>query len=129
ANTDADSVVEPDWLVHQLDHAESGAHVVAGTVSPDVDGATLRRWRAEHDAGDGHPHVHGANLGIRGDALVSLGGWPAFATGEDVELVARASAAGFAVVRTGRHPVRTSARRVGRAPKGFSSYLAALDER
>jgi hypothetical protein len=71
--------------------------------------------------------VHGANLGIRGDAYLALGGWPALPTGEDTELARRASSAGhLRIARTAAIPVVTSTRRAGRAPQGFSGYLRDL---
>jgi cellulose synthase/poly-beta-1,6-N-acetylglucosamine synthase-like glycosyltransferase len=128
ANTDADSCVPADWLVEMVRAAERGSELVVGTVRPDdnLPPDTYASWSAQHEFADGHPHVHGANLGIRADRLTSLGGWAELATGEDVDLVARAVAAGAIVCRTGAIPVRTSARAVGRAPEGFSSYLRAL---
>jgi cellulose synthase/poly-beta-1,6-N-acetylglucosamine synthase-like glycosyltransferase len=129
ANTDADSCVPPNWLATMVRAADCGSEVVAGTVLPNRAGlppATYATWVARHDAAEGHRHVHGANLGIRADRLVALGGWAELATGEDVDLVARAVAAGAVVRRTGTIPVRTSARPVGRTPEGFSSYLRAL---
>ena len=71
--------------------------------------------------------MHGANLGIRGDAYLALGGWPALPTGEDAELVRRATAAGHVrIARSAAIPVVTSTRRAGRAPQGFSGYLRDL---
>ena len=122
ATTDADTVVPPDWVARQL---ALDADLVLGTAVPD-DCPMLPAWAARHVLADGHRHVHGANLGIRGDAYLRVGGWPALRTGEDVELVRRAAAAGLTVARTAAIPVRTSARTVGRAPHGFASYLAAL---
>ena len=128
ANTDADSAVPPDWLVEMVRLAEAGVDLVLGTVQPtdELPPALLARWLAQHDAADGHEHVHGANLGIRAGRFVELGGWADLATGEDVDLVARAVVAGAMIVRTGAVPVRTSARMVGRTPHGFWSYLCAL---
>ncbi len=128
ANTDADSEVPPDWLTHMLAHAERGADLVLGTVLPgdELSQHARQAWLDEHDLRDGHRHVHGANLGIRASSLAALGGWSPLITGEDVELVARATAAGCALARTGSIPVRSSARVYGRAPEGFSSYLRGL---
>lgn len=134
AATDADSVVPPDWMTGMVDSAESGTDLVIGTVlpGPGLPHEVERRWRAAHVARDGHPHVHGANLGVRADVYRAAGGWPAIATGEDQLLVERALAVGARAVRTCSRPVRTSTRYTGRAPRGFSSYLrglaAALDE-
>jgi len=128
ANTDADSTVPPDWLVEMVRLADTGADLVLGTVQPtdELPPALRARWLAQHDPADGHRHVHGANLGVRAGRLVELGGWAELATGEDVDLVARAVVARAAVARTGAIPVRTSARMSGRTPHGFWSYLCAL---
>ncbi|MEP6599913.1 MAG: glycosyltransferase [Actinomycetota bacterium] len=130
ANTDADSVVPVDWLSGMVRAARAGAHVVLGTALPAphvLSRAAERAWQARHDLRDGHPHVHGANLGIRADAYLALGGWTAVASGEDAALARRASeTAHLRVLRTAAIPVRTSARTVGRAPHGFAAYLRDL---
>ncbi|MEO6886710.1 MAG: glycosyltransferase [Jatrophihabitantaceae bacterium] len=129
ANTDADSCVPADWLTTHVDQAQRGADLVLGTVLPDVglSAAVERAWHDNHRLHEDHPHVHGANLGIKADAYLALGGWPSLATGEDVELAARAESAGrLHIVRTARIPVRTSVRLTGRAPRGFATYLREL---
>jgi hypothetical protein len=128
AHTDADSQVPSHWLAHMVDAAEGGADLVLGTVTPSLElpRPTRRAWQDLHSTLDGHSHIHGANLGIRATTLQLLGGWQPLATGEDVDLVARALAAGVHLRRDGAIPVHTSARLVGRAPQGFSSYLRAL---
>lgn len=128
ANTDADSTVPPDWLVTMVALADAGADVVLGTVVPDdaLSESVRSRWRARHDLGENHRHVHGANFGIRASTYRDLGGWTAVATGEDVALAARADVRGVQVRRTARIPVVTSSRQAGRAPAGFATYLAAL---
>jgi len=129
ASTDADSRVPARWLSGMLAEARAGAHLVLGTVvpGPGLGPAGQRDWAGRHELRDGHPHVHGANLGIRGDAYLALGGWPALPTGEDAELARRAQAAGHVrIARTAAIPVLTSTRRAGRAPQGFSGYLREL---
>lgn len=129
ANTDADSVVPRDWLVEMLHRAERGAALVLGTVlpCPDLAPALDTAWRARHVLREDHPHVHGANFGIRADVYTRLGGWPDLAAGEDVVLAERAAAAGhLRIARTSTIPVLTSTRLCGRAPRGFSSYLRGL---
>lgn len=128
ATTDADSRVPQDWLVRQLALAAEGADLVLGTV--DVDDWTHHpphvesQWRAAYQSGDGHPHVHGANAGVRAEAYLQAGGFAALESGEDVGLVA---ALGHRrVVRTGGIPVLTSARRAARAPRGFGDHLMGL---
>ena len=128
ATTDADSVVPPGWLAHQLVLADAGADLVLGTVDvrdwsqhpPHVE----RRWRASYEARDGHRHVHGANAGARADAYLQVGGFAAVDRDEDVALATALTHR--RVVRTGREPVVTSARTRGRAPEGFAGYLGRL---
>lgn len=129
ANTDADSTVPPDWLTAQVAEACRGAHLVLGTVLPEAGLAAVTEsaWFDGHRLREGHPHVHGANLGIRADVYTALGGWSGLSTGEDVALAARAASAGqLQIVRTARIPVRTSSRLTGRAPRGFAGYLREL---
>ena len=129
ASTDADCEVPPTWLTWMATEARLGAHLVLGTALPGPDlGPQLRaEWLSRHHLRDGHPHIHGANFGIRGDAYVGLGGWRPLATGEDVDLARRAQMTGhLRITRTASIPVVTSARPDGRAPRGFSSYLRAL---
>jgi cellulose synthase/poly-beta-1,6-N-acetylglucosamine synthase-like glycosyltransferase len=129
ATTDADSLVPEAWLVRMLERADAGADLVLGTVRPvgALSPAIATAYEAAYRDIDGHPHVHGANLGVRADALSRLGGWPPLATGEDQALVAAAVAAGdMTVCRTAALPVATSTRLLARAPQGFSSHLRGL---
>ena len=100
ATTDADTVVPPDWLRRQLHYANAGWDVVLGTVTvTDWDGhpphvpvvvrGTLRLRPGPH-----HPHVHGANLGIRASAYLAAGGFRPLQTAEDHALLAAATRAG-----------------------------------
>ncbi len=131
ANTDADTIVPEDWLVAQLAMARAGAEVVAGivTLAPHEAGPLLVcRFRETYRLNpDGtHPHVHGANLGLRGDVYTAAGGWGSVANGEDHDLLARLDRA--RVVRTTAIRVETSARRIGRAPGGFANNLRRHSE-
>jgi glycosyltransferase involved in cell wall biosynthesis len=128
ATTDADSRVPPDWLVRQVALADRGADVVLGTVAVDDwsehPPQVASRWRAGYSHRDGHGHVHGANVGLRADAYLEVGGFATLERDEDVALVA--ALAHRPVVRTGAIPVLTSARRGGRASGGFADHLAGL---
>jgi hypothetical protein len=131
ASTDADSRVPAHWLPSMLDYAEHDADVVLGTVRPtaDLPPHVASAWYAEHRLGDGHPHVHGANLGVRASTYLAAGGWPPLRTGEDIALVSQAmGVAGVRVERTDDLAVVTSTRLVARAPSGFSSYLRGLTQ-
>ena len=145
ACTDADSVVPTRWLAHQWSAARSGVELLLGTVRPAVrrpgdgppsagpdrlgrlerlDPVHYARWAAGYVSRFGHPHVHGANLGIRGDAYRECGGFPPLPAHEDVALAEAVRARGLRVVSSAAHPVDTSARTEGRAPSGFAAFLA-----
>lgn len=126
ASTDADSAVPPHWLTHQVALAEAGADLVIGTVRPDFDDlspAQQAAWVATHPVGHANGHVHGANLGIRGDLYLAAGGFPSVAEHEDVDLVARARGAGARVVASDEGRVLTSGRTTGRTPGGYARHL------
>ena len=133
ASTDADCVVDDDWLAAQLRHASEGSDATAGIVR--LEATAPARLRAEFTAtyavsGDTHHHVHAANLGVRAGAYLAVGGWsPHAVVGEDHNLWRRLRTAGHAT----RHPVdvvvTTSARTHSRVIGGFASALARLDER
>jgi len=132
ACTDADSIVPADWLVAQLGYARSGAEMVLGTVVPDPDelaAGLLAAWRLRHTIDDGHPHVHGANMGIRGDMYLTAGGFQDVPTHEDVLLSAAVRSAGGLILSVGASPVITSGRTDGRAPGGMAQYLREIGSR
>ena len=128
AGTDADCEVPGDWLAEMLALADDGADVVLGTVRPvgDLGPGVEQAWYDAHHLDDGHGHIHGANLGIRASTYLRLGGWRDLAAHEDVDLVARAVAAGVPIARSGAAPVSASARLIGRAPDGFAAFLQSL---
>ena len=130
ATTDADTVVDPDWLLRQTG---AGTDMVLGVVriatSRDFPAAAARRYLAAYRSKTGpnsHRHVHGANMGFRADSYWQVGGFAALASGEDVELVARFESAGLQIARDAQLSVLTSRRRVGRAPGGFAAHLRSL---
>ncbi|MBO0692641.1 MAG: glycosyltransferase [Acidimicrobiaceae bacterium] len=128
ATTDADSLVPPCWLTHQLAQRDRGIDAWAGTVVvhdwPDRPAelpAFFQAGYARHPTG----HVHGASLGCRADVYLRAGGFPGIETGEDHGLWRRLGAVGARRMHDANCPVRTSGRRQGRAPHGFA---AAIDE-
>lgn len=134
ATTDADTLVPVHWLTRQISYADAGWDAVLGTVTvsdwsghpghiPEVFAA-----RYAHQMGS-HPHVHGANLGVRASAYLSAGGFQSVGTGEDHALVAALEAAGRPILRSTDMAVETSARRQARAPHGFGHLLATLARR
>lgn len=134
ANTDADCVVPDIWVIEQLLLANKSAEAVAGTVEVDSfeehGPEVLERFRASYVIGsDGsHSHIHGANLGIRGDVYRNSGGWRELATAEDHDLWHRLRDLGVRRVSVDHTRVITSGRRTGRAPHGFAEALAAHNE-
>jgi glycosyltransferase involved in cell wall biosynthesis len=132
ANTDADSTVPAAWITGQLRSAAGGVHAVAGVVrlarGSERTRALQRAFTAtyRHDPAGTHGHVHGANLGIRADAYLAAGGWSDMVIGEDHDLWRRVRRNHVGLCTTASY-VRTSARRIGRAPYGFAADLAALD--
>ncbi|MEO5981118.1 MAG: glycosyltransferase [Pedococcus sp.] len=127
ASTDADSVVPPHWLEAQADLADSGRDLVLGTVEPvGVDAHLLGRWARRHRLRDGHPHVHGANLGVRASRYVEVGGFPGVGLHEDVLLAAAVKATGASWVATDATRVQTAGRLDGRVSGGFATYLREL---
>ena len=131
ATTDADSVVPPHWLVMQLRHLASGATVVAGTVAvedwQDPSGTLAERARREYLA-QPHRHIHGANLSFAAQTYCAAGGFQPVRYDEDVQLVEAFNANGEPIAWAVDLAVTTSARRRGRAPKGFAGYVSALEK-
>lgn len=134
ANTDADGIVPADWLVQQLIYAEAGYAAVAGTVDvdsfqehgPEVPNRFQDTYLINQDGS--HPHIHGANFGLRADTYVMAGGWQSLVTAEDRDLWGRLLSMGVKTLSTNRTRIFTSGRRVGRAPKGFADALSAHNE-
>jgi glycosyltransferase involved in cell wall biosynthesis len=137
ATTDADSRVGGEWLKRQIEadtdmvlgvvHVTNWRHFSAAAVN-----RYLTAYRAKsrrHGAGRGHGHVHGANMGFRADVYWDEGGFAGLASGEDVDLVRRFERSGRRIHREARLSVETSARSVGRAPRGFAAYLRSVSRR
>lgn len=129
ANTDADSQVPDNWLVRQLEFAEAGADAVLGSVEPDpagMDAELRRRWLERHPFEEDHPHIYGANFGVRASAYLAAGGFPKLASHEDRTLVQSLRNRAFTVTATDSMRVLTSGRIHARAPHGFGAYLRTL---
>ncbi len=131
ANTDADTVVPATWLLQQRALADAGVDLLLGTVEPGPAQPSQDRaqslWFSEHHLREGHPHVHGANLGIRLSELDRVGGFGNSRVGEDEGVARRVqdSHGRWRAIDTTR--VITSSRRDGRAEGGFAAYLRDLD--
>jgi cellulose synthase/poly-beta-1,6-N-acetylglucosamine synthase-like glycosyltransferase len=133
ANTDADCELPRTWLTDQLALAEQDVEAVAGIVCVDSfdehEGHVVDRFREAylvHPDGT-HPHVHGANLGVRADVYRMAGGWNDLSTAEDHDLWNRLNALGRNCCSVSALEITTSGRVTGRAPNGFAGTLAAFD--
>ncbi|MEP6980740.1 MAG: glycosyltransferase [Nakamurella sp.] len=132
ACTDADSLVPSQWLLRHVEIADRGADLLLGTVIPDpseLSDTAFDEWLELNPQHDGHPYVHGANLGVRATAYLDAGGFPSVSEHEDVLLATAVRAISDRVVSSAGCPVLTSARVHGRTPGGFAGYLAALQHR
>jgi len=132
-STDADTTVPADWVHAHLQHAADGVHAVAGladlaTTDHLTSGALWRYGAIVENGllGTTHHHVYGANLGVRADAYLAVGGFPSDGAGEDHGLWQRLAAAGYTLVQPVGVRVRTSARLRGRADGGLATLLRAL---
>jgi cellulose synthase/poly-beta-1,6-N-acetylglucosamine synthase-like glycosyltransferase len=129
ANTDADSRVGIDWISHHLQLAARGFCGIAGIVRVTSieghDAAAVREFHAGYATyEDGtHPHVHGANLGVRADAYADAGGWSDLTVAEDHCLWSRVRARGWRTIASVGSVVLTSGRLHGRARGGFADTL------
>lgn len=129
ANTDADCEVPINWLQKHISYAEKGIHAIAGIVkvdsyrehSPQV-AELFQKDYIIHEDGS-HPHIHGANIGIRADIYLKVGGWNELYTAEDHDLWNRLSNLKFNLKSDAALFVITSGRKFGRAPLGFANKL------
>ena len=134
ASTDADTVVPETWIDHQLGLARLGVAGVAGIVAVDSfsdhPAHVPARWAGLYDGplDDPHPHIHGANLGLRADAYLAVGGWAALEQGEDRRLWAELQDAGYPVASPRSLVVTTSGRAQSRVRGGFADSLNVLGE-
>lgn len=129
ATTDADSEVPPDWLAVQLARHDAGYDLWAGRV-------TVRDWspRSARTASewslryaDEVAPIHGANLGFNAGAYLEAGGFQPLPTGEDRALHGAIATRSHYVCHDRLAPVVTSARRHGRAPRGFAYRLDSIE--
>ena len=136
-STDADSRVPPDWIDRYRPYLRSGAAAVTGMVRvtgweegpPLVSTRISRAYQQIVSAGlhgAQHDHVYGANLAVRADAYLQVGGWPDQVPGEDAALVETLRRHGALVTSAPDVIVSTSGRVAARAPGGLGDLLATL---
>jgi len=131
AFTDADTSVPALWLRRQLHHANDGVDGVAGMVSLDsTRPALVKSFRDSYMRDvrtDTHPHIHGANLGVRASSYLAVGGFVPLRCGEDRDLWFRLVARGHRLVNDPQLLVTTSARLKSRTRGGFATDLRNLE--
>lgn len=137
-SSDADTIVDEQWLAKLLACARAGHPVIAGDVrldpgqplDPDVQ---QRRQRAatrrltsirEHEPDAAHHHFAAANLALTVAAYEAVGGMPTVTALEDEALLEAVRRVGLPVHRTAAAVVRTSPRTTGRAGRGLANDLA-----
>lgn len=128
ANTDADTRVPINWISTHLQHADGDASAVAGIVEldteelhPEVDQIFKATYTLAPDGT--HTHVHGANLGVRADAYLDVGGWSDVTVSEDHCLWTRLQHRGWRLNSPSASVVQTSSRLHSRAVGGFADTL------
>ncbi len=138
-STDADTLVPRDWVTSILERARRRtAQAVVGMTELDRFRGTRQARQAyrrllaaklvDGDELREHDHVYGANLAVRADAYLMVGGFPHVAHGEDQALVDSLLGHGVRVLRSRKVVVTTSGRLHGRADGGLATLLRRLDE-
>ncbi len=129
ATTDADTSVPTDWLAKQIRRAELGCDALAGIVDiagdPESTPHMVKVFRSFYSLGARtHSHVHGANMGIRANAYVAVGGFPPVALSEDHTLWNELGRRNYRRLSPIDLRVHTSSRADPRAVGGFGDTLA-----
>lgn len=132
ANTDADSIVAPNWLLEQIAHiADKPTDMICGVVSVDswdhLTAQTRKDYIAHYQDTMEHRHIHGANLSFRSDAYLSVDGFAPLPCHEDVSLVKKFEAQNYNIIWSNRVRVITSSRLQARAAEGFAAFLTNLE--
>ncbi len=132
ACSDADSQVEPDWLISQLHHLQqAAADMICGVVDVDswqhLSHMTRERYIAHYQDKMGHRHIHGANLSFSAKAYLAVGGFDPLPCHEDVKLVEKFETQGWHIIWSNQVRVATSSRLDARTQGGFGSFLANLE--
>ena len=129
ACTDADSCVNPQWLLQQLKHQPADA--ICGVVQVDhwhqLSTDTQQQYLKHYQDCMGHRHIHGANLSFSSSAYIQAGGFKALPCHEDVALVEQMQKLNLKIVWSNLVRVTTSSRLDARAPEGFAHFLQQLE--
>jgi glucosyl-3-phosphoglycerate synthase len=146
ASTDADSVVDRDWVAAQLGLAAGGARAIGGRIDILAEDAAalpptalaareqsirhrVERARAREPLGADHGHFSGASMALTAEAYGHVGGLEPRRALEDEALARALERHGVPILRSDSVRVRTSGRTVGRAPRGLAHDLALAARR
>ncbi|GAA5630112.1 hypothetical protein Acal02_00709 [Acinetobacter calcoaceticus] len=128
ACTDADTIVDPDWLLCQMHHQPTDA--ICGIVVLDninhLSAPQQQKYLAHYQDSMGHQHIHGANLSFSVDAYLQAGGFEPIPCHEDVSLIQKFMTQCSKITWSNLVRVTTSSRLNGRAPQGLSHFLKQL---
>lgn len=130
--TDADTVVNKDWLIQQIEHiTQQATDMICGVVSVDswahLSPQTQEAYMAHYQDKMGHHHIHGANLSFSAKTYLAVGGFSPLPCHEDVDLVKKFEAQGYTIIWSNRVRVMTSSRLQARASEGFAAFLKNLE--
>ena len=133
ACTDADTMVNKEWLVAQIKHMTCQiTDMICGVVCVNswahLTAQTRKAYAAHYQDRMGHRHIHGANLSFSSDAYLTVGGFSPFHCHEDVDLVKKFESQGYVITWSNRVRVVTSSRLQARATEGFAAFLANLEK-
>lgn len=128
ACTDADTIVDPDWLLCQMHHQPTDA--ICGIVVLDnlnhLSTPQQQKYLTHYQDSMGHQHIHGANLSFSVDAYLQAGGFEPIPCHEDVSLIQKFMTQCSKITWSNLVRVTTSSRLNGRAPQGLSHFLKQL---
>lgn len=132
ACTDADSVVNADWLLQQIDRIkQQPTDMICGVVSVDswahLSAQTRTDYIAHYQDKMDHHHIHGANLSFSAMVYLTIGGFAPLPCHEDVDLVKKFETQGYNITWSNRVRVVTSSRLQARASEGFAAFLNHLE--
>ena len=140
ACTDADSMVEADWLMAQIKHLKAEptttpttmpTAMICGVVSVDcwdaLSESTKQQYLAHYQDCMNHRHIHGANLSFASQDYLAVGGFDELTCHEDVGLVKKFEQANLPIIWSNLVRVVTSSRLDARAEEGFAHFLRGLE--
>ena len=129
ACTDADSCVDTEWLLQQLNHQPADA--ICGVVEVDswrnFSLLSRKNYLAHYQDTMNHSHIHGANLSFSSTAYIQAGGFKALYCHEDIHLIKQMLSLDLKIIWSNLVRVKTSSRLNARAPEGFASFLQQLE--